>query len=182
VDPIPRGDRAELPDPGVAATILGTSGAVPAVPKLPDVGGQRKIRILVVEDQSPARETIVRMIDKQADLCCCGQADSVASARNLVAREKPDLVLMDLHLKDGTSLELIETMRDAFPSTKVLVLSQSEDLPSAEKALRTGARGYLLKQAGVEEILVGIRDVLGGRVVVSPVLANRLVYRLINRA
>jgi len=95
-----------------------------------------------------------------------------------VATQRPDLVLLDLRLKDGESLGMINSLKEQFPDTAVLVLSQGDELLFAEKALRAGARGYVMKQESVEEILVAMRAVLVGRIYASRNMAGRLLQKL----
>ena len=138
-----------------------------------------KAGILVVDDDHFVREGLVRLINRQPDLICCGQADSIAATPPAVASQRPDLVLLDLQLKDGESLELINCLKAQFPETAVLVLSQGDELLFAEKALRAGARGYVMKQEAVEEILAAIRTVLLGRIYASRDMAGRLLHKLL---
>src|SRR5438046_2083128 len=81
-----------------------------------------KARILVVDDDDFIREGIARLINRQPDLFCCGQADSIAATPSAVASHRPDLVLLDLQLKDGESLEMINSLKAQFPEIAVLVL------------------------------------------------------------
>ena len=118
-------------------------GADPA--GIPVPGLRPKARILVVDDDHFMREGLVRLINRQPDLFCCGQADSIAATPLATASQRPDLVLLDLQLKDGESLELINSLKAQFSKTSVLVLSQGDELLFAEKALRAGARGYVMK-------------------------------------
>lgn len=138
----------------------------------------RKARILIVEDHAFVREALVKLLERQSDLLCCGQTDSVAATPAAVAEQKPDLVLLDLQLIDGESFELIGTLRLRHPRLAILVLSQRDEVTAAERALRAGAQGYVTKQEAAAEMLTGIRAVLRGDVYVSPDLAGPLLLRL----
>ncbi len=175
------GPQPRSPDPraGVVANLAHNSATAPEAARLPLPGSLPKARILVVEDHPFVREGVIRLINRQTDLCCCGESDTVAMTPAITAREKPDLILLDLHLKDGLSLELIEPLLQEFPSSAVLVLSQSDEVSTAERALRAGARGYVVKKDATEEVLGAIRDVLRGTVYISPALATRLVCKLL---
>jgi len=146
---------------------------------LPAIGSPAKARILVVEDNPFFREGISRLINRQPDLCCCGESDSVALIPAIATREKPDLILLDVNLKDGESLQLIQPLLRSLPMTAILILSTSDEVHAAETALCAGALGYVVKHDSVAEILGAIRDVLRRKVFVSSALATRLAYKLI---
>jgi DNA-binding NarL/FixJ family response regulator len=138
-----------------------------------------KTRVLVVEDNEFVREGIVKVIDGQPDLTCCGQANSIASTPAAVATCKPDLVLMDLRFKDGEAIGLMNVLSMGQSKPKILVLSQCDELLYAERALQAGARGYVMKVEAVDELLIAIRTVLRGRVYLSPAMSARLVQRVL---
>jgi DNA-binding NarL/FixJ family response regulator len=138
-----------------------------------------KARVLVAEDNEFVREGIVRVIDGQADLTCCGQANSIASTSAEVAKCKPDLLLMDLRFKDGEAIGLMNTLSIGQSKPKILVLSQCDELLYAERVLQAGARGYVMKVEAVDELLIAIRTVLRGRVYLSPAMSARLVQRVL---
>jgi len=147
----------------------------PSISVSPEAGQDcGKARVLVVEDHSFLREGIVRLINLQCDLVCCGQAGSLASAVDAVIKEKPDLVLMDLHLPDGDGFQLIDFLRPQFPELMILVLSQSGEVSFARRALSIGANGYVIKQ-NASEMLNAIRELLRGKVYVSRELVEQLM-------
>jgi DNA-binding NarL/FixJ family response regulator len=149
------------------------------LPRELEVREMPKARVLVVEDNQFVREGIVRMIDGQADLTCCGEADSIASIPAAVATCQPDLVLMDLRFKDGEAIGMMNTLAMGQAKPKILVLSQCDELLYAERALQAGARGYVMKVEAVDELLIAIRTVLRGRVYLSPAMSARLVQRVL---
>jgi DNA-binding NarL/FixJ family response regulator len=139
----------------------------------PDTSGQPaqpRLRILVAEDHPMLRHGITTFLEQQPDLECCGETDAVAGMDLLVADLEPDLLLLDSHLADGESFPMIEVLKRRFPSLLILVFSQSNNPVYVNRALRAGARGYLLKHDAVETILVAVRTVLTGRVFLSPSL------------
>jgi DNA-binding NarL/FixJ family response regulator len=138
-----------------------------------------KARVLVVEDNAFVREEVMRMIDGQRDLRCCGQAESIASTPAVVAQCKPDLVLMDLRFKDGEAFGLISALALGQSKPAIIVLTQYDEVLYAERALQAGAKGYLMKAEAAEELLVAIRTVLRGRVYLSPAMSARLVQRVL---
>ncbi len=111
------------------------------------------------------------LINGQPDLECCGETDAIAGTAPLVARLDPDLVVMDLHLRDGETFHLIERLKGQSRSLPVLVLSQSGGAADVAGALRSGARGYLLKADAAGMLIVAIRNLLKGQFFVSKSLA-----------
>ncbi len=103
----------------------------------------------MVEDNPFFREGISRLINRQPDLCCCGESDSVALIPAIAAREKPDLILLDVNLKDGESLQLIQPLLRSLPMTAILILSTPDEVHTAETALCAGALGYVVKHDSV---------------------------------
>jgi DNA-binding NarL/FixJ family response regulator len=132
-----------------------------------NLGEAHKVRVLVVEDNAFVREGLVNLINRQADLVCCGEADSIAATSALVPEIIPELVMVDLQLKDGEAFDLIVSLTHQFPTLPVLVVSQSGEKAHVEKALRDGAKGYVLKQDATEEVLPAIRSLLQGDFYVS---------------
>ncbi|MGE5243041.1 MAG: response regulator [Betaproteobacteria bacterium] len=134
-------------------------------------------RILVVDDHPIVRLGIRQMIAAEPQLTICGEADSVQAALQLV-KSKPDLAIVDLSLKDGSGLDLIRLLREAAPDMRVLVLSMHDEALFAERALRAGASGYIMKQEAVDGLIHAIREVLAGRLFVSRHMSQRLLERL----
>ena len=118
-----------------------------------------------------------QLIDKQPDLACVGVADNTSDAKRLVERSEPDLMLLDLRLKGGDALDLIKTLRVEHPDLKVLVLSQYDELIFAERTLRAGAFGYIMKENATEEVLRAARKVLNGELYFSERVAAAVVQR-----
>src|SRR5882724_3577601 len=141
------------------------------------VRGPGKSRIIVVEDHPLLCAGLMQLIQNQPDLTCAGTADNTAAARQLVEQCKPDLMLLDLRLKSGDSLELIKSLRVEHPEVKVLVLSQYDELIFAERALRAGASGYIMKENATEEVLRAVRKVLAGELYFSERVAAAIVQR-----
>jgi len=137
----------------------------------------RKSRIVVVEDHPVVCAGLMQLIGSQADLSCAGTAEDTAAAKQLVEQCKPDLLLLDMRLKSGDSLELIKSLRVEHPEVKVLVLSQYDELMFAERALRAGASGYIMKENATDEVLRAVRKVLAGELYFSERVAAAVVQR-----
>lgn len=140
----------------------------------------RRSRVLVVDQHAFVRESIVRLLNRQPDLTCCGEAGTLAEASRLLEHRKPNVLLVDLHLSDGNALDLIEFLRPQFPQLVILVLSHCNAVAEAEKALRAGANGYLLKHDASEEMLDAIRALLIGKLYVSQEVAGRMLAKLLH--
>lgn len=136
-------------------------------------------RILIVDDHPMVRDGLVRLIAQHADLGCCGEAGTVSQAIAAVAAQKPDLVILDLRLKGGDGLELIKTLLAQHPDLRILILSQYEAPLYAERALRAGALGYVVKEQAAEEILGAIRTVLAGEVYLTRGMAALLLHKFV---
>ena len=140
----------------------------------------RKSRIVVVEDHPVVCAGLMQLIGSQADLTCAGTAEDTAAAKRLVEECEPDLLLLDLRLKSGDSLELIKSLRVEHPEVKVLVLSQYDELMFAERALRAGASGYIMKENVTDEVLRAVRKVLAGELYFSERVAAAVVQRTLH--
>lgn len=132
-------------------------------------------RILLVDDHPLMREGIAQWIQRAPDLEVCGQADSAAAAVKLAEKLGPDLVLTDISLDSRNGLELIKDLHARLPKLPVLVLSMHDESLYAGRALRAGARGYIMKRAGGDSVVEGIRTVLKGGYAVSPSMATHLL-------
>jgi DNA-binding NarL/FixJ family response regulator len=143
----------------------------------PNRQAERKSRIIVVEDHPLLCAGLMQLIGSQPDLACAGVADNTSDAKRLVERGKPDLMLLDLRLKGGDPLELIKSLRVEHPKVKVLVLSQYDELIFAERALRAGASGYIMKENATNEVMRAVRKVLAGELYFSDRVAAAVVQR-----
>lgn len=138
-----------------------------------------KARLLVVDDHPIIRQGIAAMINRQDDMCTCGEAADVAEALKLIETCKPELAIVDLSLKEDNGIELIKDIKVRRPDTKVLVLSMKDEALFAERALRAGAQGYIMKEAATENVLTAIRQVLEGGVYLSEKMSARLLSKLV---
>jgi DNA-binding NarL/FixJ family response regulator len=138
---------------------------------------ETKSRVVVVEDHPVLCDGLKQLINSQSDLTCIGVADNTSDAKRLAEECKPDLMTLDLRLKGGDGLDFIKTLRFEQPEVKVLVLSQYDELLFAERALRAGASGYIMKENTTDEVLRAIRKVLGGDLYFSERVAAAVVQR-----
>ena len=140
-------------------------------------GESQKSRTVVVEDHPVLCDGLKQLINNQPDLACVGVADNISDAKRLVEQCKPDLMILDLRLKGSDALDFIKTLRVEHPEVKVLVLSQYDELIFAERALRAGASGYIMKENATDEVLRAVRKVLAGELYFSDRVASAIVQR-----
>lgn len=132
-------------------------------------------QILIVDDHPMMRDGLAALITAQPDLAVCAQAADAAEAQRTVEAHRPDLVLMDISLPGKSGLEAIKDIQALAPGVAVLVLSMHDESLYAERVLRAGARGYVMKQEGGKRIMEAIRAVLEGKVFVSEKMSARIM-------
>jgi len=138
----------------------------------------KKIRVLVVDDHPFFRTGIIQWINQQKELTCCGEAGSIAQARKAIDELKPDIVLLDLHLPDGDGLDLCAELAQSAPTARILCLTHRDENTFAHRALRAGARGYIMKSEATETVFAGIQAVIKGEIFVSRQVAARALHNL----
>jgi DNA-binding NarL/FixJ family response regulator len=133
--------------------------------KKPAAPGKR--RIFIVDDHPMMRQGLAQLIGAESDLIICGEADNAERALESIGALKPDLVLADISLPGKNGLELIKDFRAFWPGLPVLVISMHDESLYAERVLRAGGRGYIMKQEGGKKLMHAIRRVLDGKIYVS---------------
>src|SRR5436189_4665218 len=134
-----------------------------------------KKRILIVDDHPMMREGLAQLIDHEIDLCVAGQSDTAAQALQSVGAILPDLALIDISLPDKNGLELIKDLQTLHPQLPILVVSMHDEALYAERVLRAGGRGYIMKQEGGKKLMEAIRQVLGGQIYVSEKMSAKIL-------
>lgn len=137
----------------------------------------QKSRVMLVDDHPMMRQGLANLLGAEFDMEVCCEAEGAAQALSEFNESKPDLVIVDLGLKEGSGLELIKTLRKNQRGFKILVLSHYDDILYAERALSAGAQGYLNKQEPPSEVLAAIRKVLSGETYLSQTMEDRLAVR-----
>ncbi len=132
-----------------------------------------------MDDHPLIREGLRQMIELQPDLIFHGEASDAQSATAAVMAQRPDLVLLDLRLGNGDGLDLIKSFRARFPELRILVVSQFDETLYAERTLRAGAHGYVMKEQPTSEVLVAIRAILSGQLYVGSRLAAIALHKMI---
>src|ERR1039457_2888977 len=144
----------------------------------PDSENQKR-KVFIVDDHPLVRAWLTTLINQQPDLAVCGEAATAAEAMQAVETSKPEVAIVDISLADSSGIELIKDVKQAWPSLVVLVLSMHEELHYAERALRAGARGYLMKRETTRKVIPAIRQVLEGKLCVSEALAAAMAAQFV---
>jgi DNA-binding NarL/FixJ family response regulator len=130
-----------------------------------------KTSVFLVDDHPLVREWLTQLIHQQPDLVVCGEAEDAPHALSEIGRIRPNVAIVDISLRDGSGIELIKGIRQLVPSVSVIVLSMHDERLYAERALRAGARGYIMKRETAKKVVVAIRQVLAGKLYMSETLA-----------
>jgi DNA-binding NarL/FixJ family response regulator len=138
-------------------------------------------KILLVDDHPFMRAGLAQLIERQPDLEVCGEAGNPIEALKEISRVRPDLVLTDVTMPGRSGLEFIKDLRAQDPDIVILVVSMHDEAIYAERALRAGARGYIMKEAGGDNLLTAIRQVLRREVYVSERMSARILENLSSR-
>lgn len=145
-------------------------------------GAATKAKIFLVDDHPIVRQGLGLLIDREPDLMVCGEADGAPSALQAITSVQPDLMVIDLSLDGPDGLELLKTVRVKEPVLPVLILSMHDESIYAERSLRAGANGYIMKQEATERVLVAIRRILEGKVYLSERLTNKMLEQFVHGA
>lgn len=137
----------------------------------------RRRNVFVVDDHPIVRQGLVQLIDQEPDLKVCGEAADVKEARAGLSRMQPDIVILDLSLRDSDGLELVKDIRARYETLPVLVLSMHDESIYAERLLSAGANGYIMKQAASDQLLAAVRRVLAGGIYVSERVGASMIER-----
>jgi DNA-binding NarL/FixJ family response regulator len=135
-------------------------------------------RVFIVDDHPLVREGLANLINQQNDLVVCGQAEDAAQALAGIGASRAELALIDISLKTASGLELVKDLKVHHPNVALIVLSMHDEMLYAERAIRAGARGYVMKRETTKEVLTAIRRVLQGDVYVSERVVNLMARRL----
>ena len=139
--------------------------------------GVFKSRILIVDDHPIVRQGLTLLINREKDLAVCGDAEEACTAMRQIRETKPNLIVVDISLNGPDGIDLLKEIRLRQPNMPVLILSMLDEQVYAERALRAGANGYIMKHEATERVLVAIRRILGGEIYISDRLANHMLYQ-----
>lgn len=139
-------------------------------------------RLFILDDHPMMREGLAQLINNEADLTVCGEAGTGREVSDLIAKTKPDLLLADISLPDKNGLEVIKDVQALHPGLAVLVISMHDESLYAERVLRAGGRGYVMKQEGGKKLMEAIRHVLNGHIYVSEKMSARILESFSGKA
>ena len=138
-----------------------------------------KRTVFVVDDHPIVREGLAQMINREADLAVCGEAEEMHSALQMINASRPDILIVDISLNGPDGLDLLKNIRSKDPSLPVLILSRHDESIYAERALRAGANGYIMKQEATENVLVALRRILNREIYVSSRVASKMLQQFV---
>jgi len=146
-----------------------------------DSAKEQATRIVLVDDHPVVREGLAESINREKDLVVCAQAEDHRAALQAIEGTKPELVVVDLMLKDSSGMELIKDIHARWPRLLILVVSMHDETLYAERVLRAGAQGYITKQQATRDILLAIRRVLAGGIYLNERTASTVLARLASK-
>ena len=137
------------------------------------------MRVLIVDDHPIVRQGLAQLIEQEADLEVCGEANDADTALAAMEELEPDIALVDLMLKGASGTDLIKNLKARWERIPILVISMHDEAVYAERALRAGAHGYIMKEEATGQVLTALRKVLGGDVYVSERMVGHLLRRMV---
>jgi DNA-binding NarL/FixJ family response regulator len=146
-----------------------------------DSSSSRIIRVLVVDDHPIVREGICRTVERENNMIVCGEAASAPEAMAILEKQHCDLAVVDISIEGRSGIDLLKEMRSRSINCPIIILTVHDDVSYAERALRAGASGYILKQTGAKQIAMAMRRVLAGEVFVDEKIADKLISGLVGR-
>ena len=141
-----------------------------------------KKRVFVVDDHPIVRQGLALLINRETDLTVCGEAENAQAAMQMIAMNKPDILVVDISLDGPDGLDLLKNVRAHYPELPVLILSMHDESIYAERSLRAGAQGYIMKQEATEKVLVALRRILGHEIYVSERISSRMLQSYIGNS
>ena len=168
----PREAKAQAADAKADAKAEAKQAPAPVVNRRP------KIKVLLVDDHPILRAGLRRLIDAEADMMVCGEAEDGPRAFDLVGTLQPDIAVIDISLKGSNGIELIKNLKARYPELPTLILSMHDESLYAERALRAGSRGYIMKEEAIEQVLTAIRKVLGGEIFLSEKMKSKMLQQM----
>ena len=156
-------------------------GKKTTAPSAVGIGASLRKRILLVDDHPFMRAGLAQLIERQPDISVCGEAGNPVEASQALAQGEVDLMLSDITMPGRSGLEFIKDVHAQYPRLAILVMSMHDELMYAERVLKAGGRGYIMKEAGGENLLAAIRQVLTGQIYVSPRMSVRILENLSGR-
>lgn len=142
--------------------------------------GGEKTTVFLIDDHPLVRESLTSLINQQVDMTVCGEAETASEAIKGIIQTRPRIVILDISLKETSGLELLKTIRIQMPKADVIVLSMHDEKLYAERCIRGGARGYVMKGESTKRIVAAIREVLGGGICLSEEMTSAVSKKQID--
>ena len=136
-----------------------------------------KARVIIVDDHPIFRMGMAELLNQEDDFTVCGMAEDITGARRVIQEHRPDLAIIDITLAGENGLDLVKELSGEKNGPQILVLSMHDEQVWAERAIRAGARGYIMKKEASEKVIVALRNILGGKIHVSANIMERLLDR-----
>ena len=136
-----------------------------------------RMKILIVDDHPIVRDGLIRLIQEEQDLTVCGQAEDAHQSLKAISESRPDIAIVDITLKSSDGIDLMKSIRSQYPKLPVLILSMHDEILYAERALRAGAQGYIMKQEASKKLMVAIHEILSGRIYCSDKISRRVMRK-----
>src|ERR1700685_25356 len=140
----------------------------------------RKRTVFVVDDHPIVRQGLTLLIDREPDLAVCGEAEEMHAALSAISAACPDIMIVDISLNGPDGLELLKNIRITLPRLPVMIFFMHDESIDAERSLRAGANGYIMKQEATDKVLVALRRILSGEIYVSTRIANSMLQHYVH--
>ena len=145
-----------------------------------DLSQKGKFRIFIVDDHPILRQGLAQLLAQEKDLIICGQFEDAAHVPHAIDGPVGVLAIVDISLKGSSGIELLKNIKAQYPGLLVLILSMHDESLYAERALRAGASGYIMKQDPPDQVLVALRKVLSGEIYLSEKMSSKLMHQLVS--
>jgi len=142
--------------------------------------GKKQYRILILDDHPILRNGLAQLINQEPDLEVCSEAANSAQGFESIEKTKPHLAIVDISLDGSNGVEFIKTAKEQHPEVLLLAHSMYDEMLYAERVLRAGARGYIMKQESPEKLIAAIRRILAGQIYLSEVMTERMLEQRYN--
>ena len=167
-------------NPNATTTLAEENSAPPSSEKSPSTSAPAKIRVLLVDDHPITRQGLKALINQQLNLEVCAEADNAAQAVELLTKCQPDLAILDVSLKATNGIELTKNHKAHSPNLPILIVSMYDEALFAERALRAGAMGYVMKQEAGEKVVQALQHLLRGEIFLSSRMKEKMLHRFVN--
>ena len=143
-----------------------------------EISKMKKKRVFLVDDHPSMRQGLKELVNQETDLAVCGEAGDIPSGLQGIEKTKPDIAIIDMTLKESSGLDLVKDLKIRAAKLPVLILSMHNEALYAERCIRAGARGYIMKEATTENIILAIRKILSGDIYLSEDISSKILKKM----